>query len=342
MARKPRVEFAGALYHVMCRGDRRKAIFRDNLDRERFLETLIEARERTGWRVHAYVLMSNHYHFLLETPEANLVAGMRWFQGTYTARFNHRHGYVGHLFQGRYKALPVAPEEDGYFLQLSTYIHLNPVRARVVKRAMSSLAEYNWSSYPAYLKAPSRRDPWVEVSRVLADLGVADTASGRRRYREYMERRRVECGERAGRQELEAEWGEIRRGWYLGSESFREQVQGLVGKVVEGHSRSSYSGPSRVAHDEARAAELLELGKNELLLDDSDLSLMRKSATEKQVLAWWVRKQTVVSNRWLAENLRMGHAGNISKMVRRVETEPTPEMKRMKRKIAKLGLIPKD
>ena len=106
MPRKPRVEFAGAVYHVMCRGDRQEEIFWEDGDRECFLDTLWESCDRTGWQIHAYVLMGNHYHLLLETPEANLVAGMRWFQGTYTARFNARHRVCGHLFQGRYKALP--------------------------------------------------------------------------------------------------------------------------------------------------------------------------------------------------------------------------------------------
>ena len=101
MARKARVEFAGAVYHVLDRGDRREPIFKDDADRRRFLETLAEVCQRTGWRVHAYVLMSNHYHFLLETPEANLIAGMRWFQTMWTMRFNARHRLSGHLFQGR-------------------------------------------------------------------------------------------------------------------------------------------------------------------------------------------------------------------------------------------------
>jgi REP element-mobilizing transposase RayT len=97
MARKARVEYVGAVYHVLDRGDRREAIFQDDGDRRRFLETLGEACGRTGWRVHAYVLMSNHYHLMIETPQANLVAGMRWFQTTWTMRFNARHRLSGHL-----------------------------------------------------------------------------------------------------------------------------------------------------------------------------------------------------------------------------------------------------
>lgn len=113
MARKARVEFAGALYHALDRGDRQEAIFRDAVDQTRFLATLGEACARTGWRVHAFVLMTNHYHFMVETPQPNLVAGMRWFQTTYTVRFNRRHRLSGHLFQGRYKSVVVgAPAEE--------------------------------------------------------------------------------------------------------------------------------------------------------------------------------------------------------------------------------------
>ena len=129
MARKPRLEYAGAVYHVMNRGNRRQAIFRADGDRKCFLEALGEVCERTGWKVHAYVLMGNHYHLLLETPEPNLTAGMQWLQGTYTKRFNAAHREWGHLFQGRYKAIPVEPGGD-YFLAVATYIHLNPMRMK--------------------------------------------------------------------------------------------------------------------------------------------------------------------------------------------------------------------
>jgi len=107
MARKLRVEYEGAIYHVMNRGDRREAIFKDDQDREQFLATLGEGCGKTDWQVHAFCLMPNHFHLVLETPRANLVTGMKWFLGTYTGRFNRRHKLFGHLFSGRYKALIV-------------------------------------------------------------------------------------------------------------------------------------------------------------------------------------------------------------------------------------------
>jgi len=114
MARKLRVEYAGAIYHVLNRGDRREPIFNDGPDRRRFLETLAETCAKTGWQVHAYCLMPNHFHLVVEMPQANLVVGMKWFLGTYTSRFNRRQKLFGHLFSGRYKALVVEGSGTGY------------------------------------------------------------------------------------------------------------------------------------------------------------------------------------------------------------------------------------
>src|SRR5437867_3574498 len=131
MARKLRVEYPGAIYHVMNRVDRREPIFRDDLDRLRYLETLGEVCVKTGWQVHALCLMSNHFHLVVETPRANLVAGMKWFLGTYTGRFNRRHKLSGHLFSGRYKSLLIVDRSgSGYLRTVCVYVHLNPVRAR--------------------------------------------------------------------------------------------------------------------------------------------------------------------------------------------------------------------
>ncbi len=151
MARKLRVEYAGAIYHVMNRGDRREMIFREDADRELFLETLGQACAKTGWQVHAYCLMSNHFHLVMETPQANLVAGMKWFLGAYTGRFNRKHKLFGHLFSGRYKALVVDGSGSGYLRTVCDYVHLNPVRARLLKRG-EKLGAYRWSSYGEYLK----------------------------------------------------------------------------------------------------------------------------------------------------------------------------------------------
>ena len=164
MARALRMEYPGAIYHVMSRGDRREAIFGDDADRKRFVETLGEACAKTDWQVHAYCLMGNHFHLVVETPSANLVAGMRWFLSTYTARFNRRHKLFGHLFSGRYKSLIVDGESNGYLQTVCDYVHLNPARARLL-RPEERLSDYRWSSWPEYLKAPGANSIFPRTAR---------------------------------------------------------------------------------------------------------------------------------------------------------------------------------
>lgn len=143
MSRPLRIEFPGAIYHVTSRGNARNEIFLNDSDREAFLATLAWVVERFGWMCHAYCLMDNHFHLLIETPEPNLSSGMRQLNGVYTQRFNRHHKRVGHLFQGRFKAILV--ERDSYLLELCRYIVLNPVRAHMV----TSADQYSWSSYLA-------------------------------------------------------------------------------------------------------------------------------------------------------------------------------------------------
>src|SRR5262245_37863652 len=135
MPRQVRIEYPGAVYHVMARGDRREGIFTDEKDRVTLLKILAQACDKTGWLVHAWVLMDNHYHWLIETPEPNLVEGMRSVENTYTRRFNVRHQLWGHVFGGRYKAVLVQSDlngDQGYLGNILDYIHLNPVRAGLV------------------------------------------------------------------------------------------------------------------------------------------------------------------------------------------------------------------
>lgn len=129
MPRPLRIQFAGAIYHLMSRGDRREAIFHDDHDRSSFLETLGQACEKTGWQIHAWSLMGNHFHLVAETTQPNLVAGMKWLMGTYTGRFNRRHGLSGHLFGGRYKSVVIDERSPGYLRTACDYVHLNSARA---------------------------------------------------------------------------------------------------------------------------------------------------------------------------------------------------------------------
>jgi len=316
VARKVRIQYPGAVYHVMSRGNQGQAIFRDDRDRAVFLDTLSEGSEKTGWQVHAYVLLANHYHLLVETPEPNLVAGMKWLQGTYTQRFHARHRTFGHLLQGRYKALLVDGSEDAYFQVVSTYIHLNPARAGLVRVGEVPLRTYAWSSYPAYLRRPSQRPPWLRVDRVFGSVGIhADDTSGRRGYEAYLEGRVLELGRREGQEALNEEWSAIRRGWYLGEVGFRERLERLLEGTLAGKARESFSGEAREAHDEAAAAALLSRGLAALELGEAELAGLAKGAPVKQVLAWWLRQRTTVSRRWLSERLGMGDASRVTQAV---------------------------
>jgi REP element-mobilizing transposase RayT len=187
-----RVEFPGAIYHVMSRGDRREDIFLDDVDRQDFLKTLAEACQKTGWRVHAFCLMGNHFHLVVETPNANLVSGMRWLLSAYSIRLNNRHKLFGHVFSGRYKALLVDGSASGYLKTVCDYVHLNPVRARLLKRE-ERLLGYPWSSMVWYVAAKEFRPGWIRVDRVLGEHGLReDTAATRQEFERRMEARRLE------------------------------------------------------------------------------------------------------------------------------------------------------
>jgi len=206
MARPLRIEFAGALYHLTSRGDRREAIYEDDEDRQRFLDTVAEVVERYNWVCHAYCLMSNHYHLVAETVEGNLSRGMRHLNGVYTQASNRRHGRSGHLFQGRFKGILV--DRDAYLLELSRYVVLNPVRAGICEMP----EEWPWSSYRAMIgTAPAPK--WLAVDGLLSQFG-SPREQARRRYRAFVY-------EGMG-QDI---WQGLRQQIYLGNEAFVTRMQ---------------------------------------------------------------------------------------------------------------------
>ena len=331
MARSVRIEYPGAVYHVMCRGDRREAIFRKEPDRAMFLATLAEMSARTGILIHSYVLMTNHYHLLIETPEPNLVAGMQWFQGTYTQRFNTRHRLSGHLFQGRYKAIPIEAERPEYFRIASDYIHLNPARARLLNAAKPDLLSYGWSSFPLFVKE-ARLPGWLRRERVFSSAELPDEGAGsRRRYRGWMARRTHEVLELAEAAEQAEEWRKLQRGWYLGSENFRDRLMDRVDGIVAGRKRNSYHGESLRAHDEREAAKLLAAGLDRLGLTAKMVVSLKKTDPRKQALAWLIKTRTVVRDEWLIARLEMGHRSNISRAVSAFRTSAGRERNRLLR-----------
>jgi REP-associated tyrosine transposase len=205
MARPLRIEYPGAYYHVTSRGNERKAIFRGDADREKFLELLGRAVEEFHLRLHGYVLMSNHYHLLVETPKSGLNRALRYLNGVYTQTFNRRHRRVGHLFQGRYKAILV--DKDSYLLELSRYIHLNPWR---LKKSEDPF-KYRWSSLNAYVGAVAI-PRWLTGAEVLSEFG----SRGKRGYREF-----IVDGMTTG---IKTPWEEVRGQVVMGSEQFVEKV----------------------------------------------------------------------------------------------------------------------
>lgn len=279
----------------MSRGDRRENIFIDDVDRQDFLKTLAEACQKTGFEVHAYCLMRNHFHLVVETPNGNLVAGMRWLLSSYTLRLNHRRKLFGHVFSGRYKALIVDGSGTGYLKTVCDYVHLNPVRANLL-RAEERLLSYPWSSFAGYLAASAHRPGWLRVDRLLGEHGIAeDTAAGRQEFERRMEARRTQ--ETDG-----AEWAPLRRGWCLGSEQFRQEMLDRMAGQLGAH----HAGELRRESAEAKAERIIagELGR--LGWTEGDLTRRHKSDPERMALAARLRRETTLTIKAIAERLHMG------------------------------------
>ena len=295
MPRKPRIQYPGAIYHVMSRGDRREDIFLDDVDRYDFLKTLAEACQKTSWQVHAYCLMKNHFHLVVETPEGNLVEGMRWLQSTYTIRLNHRHKLFGHVFSGRYKALLVDGSGDGYLKTVCDYVHLNPARAGLLK-AEDLLQGYPWSSLIWYAAGREHRPVWLRVDRLLGGHGLReDTPGSRHEFGQRMEvRRHAEEDEEAAAQ--------IRRGWCLGSPQYRQDLLDRFGEVCgENQTNEIRLESGRARAERIITQELASLGWNE-----TELKSRRKNDPAKLALAARLRKETTLTTKEIAARLSLG------------------------------------
>ena len=210
MARPLRLELAGALYHVTSRGDGREDIYLSDDDRQAWLETLANVCERFNWVCHAYCQMSNHYHLVIETPDANLSKGMRQLNGVYTQRFNRSHQRVGHVFQGRFKAILV--EKDNYLLELARYVVLNPLRARMIRQ----LTQWPWSSYLATCGRVAKPD-WLQTDFILSQFS-AQRARAIAKYSAFVH-------EGKG---LPGVWEQLQGQIFLGSEIFVEKMQATI------------------------------------------------------------------------------------------------------------------
>jgi REP element-mobilizing transposase RayT len=298
----------------MARGDGGKVVFQTDDDRLVFLKRLEETCGSCGWRVHAWVLMGNHFHLLLETPQPNLVAGMKWLLGVFSQGWNRARGRQGHVFQGRYKSVPVnGSDTDSYYFRIvADYIHLNPARAGLAGGRSGKLADYGWSSLPCYAKGKGPQ--WLEMERVLKSFHLAESGRGRRAYVDWLEARAANDGGNIDQKAQDA----LRRGWYLGEDTFRDRLLDLVDKVKGVKSRkrrtSECVGRDYVKLDAERFIETCgpHLG---LPTGVAELARLRKGDKRKAILAALLRRRTTVGFEWIATRLQMGHPGSVSRLV---------------------------
>lgn len=309
MPRKLRLEYAGACYHVINRGNYRRDLLAMKGAADSFVTCLYEAAERFGWRLHAFVVMSNHFHLALETPEPNLSDGMKWLQGTWARRFNDYRGYVGRPFQGRYKALHVEPGDA--LAQVAHYIHLNPVRAGIVPA--ERLLEYRWSSLVHFTRKD--RPAFLASTTLLAQSGgLSDTPAGWKRYLGYLGLVAEEDAKRR-----EEQYGRLSRGWMIGSEDFRNALKNDLAVAAGKAAEFQLAGADRSAHRELR--EHIRERKLQALAKAFRVRLDRlpapRSAAKKVTLAAAMKLGCSVSNGWLAQRLSMGQPASVSQYGRR-------------------------
>lgn len=307
MARPLRITFPGAFYHVTSRGNERKNIYKSKRDREKFLEYLGVAHERYGAIIHAYCLMTNHYHLLIETPDANLPQIMKHINSSYSTYFNVKRKRFGHLFQGRYKAQLVC--KDDYALELSRYIHLNPVRAKMVETPQ----EYPWSSHLAYLGAEAKPF-WLNTSFILGYFGEGEGIKARREFCRFVD-------EKAGTDEP-GPLDRVSAATILGSESF---IEGIRKKYLEGRrgdrelpelraleSRPSFESIYRVVDDEVDDAKLSR---------NVQIYLMKRysGSTLKGIGDHFGMKESAVSQVCRRLDAKMAEDASVKKVVSRCE-----------------------
>jgi putative transposase len=299
MARKPRIQFAGAIYHLIGRGNYRKDLFDQEGAAFAFESALGECATRCEWKVHSYVLMRNHYHLVVETPEGNLVEGMRWLLGVFGTRFNRFRKEIGHVFQGRYKALLVEPGPS--LVRVVDYVHLNPARAKLVKA--SELRSFSRSSLPKYFE---RKPPvWLRRDLFLGELGLPNNARGMRTYLDRLATLEDEDPKKA-----KALSREFCRGWVIGTRGYRKTLAKEFSQMTLA---KDWGGLELRQLNEERWEQIVieELKQREKT--DDDIENDKKGAAWKREIAVRLRRRTSASNPWIAERLSTGHPSYISK-----------------------------
>lgn len=322
MARKLRLEIEGGVYHVLNRGNYRGAIFRAARTKQAFLRCLDEACAKAGWVIQAWCVMSNHYHVAIETPQPNLVEGMRWLQGVFGARFNRFRKEHGRLFQGRYKSLIVDPGEG--LGPLCHYIHLNPARAGLCKA--EALPRWRWSSM-YWMANPRLRPKWYDPAAALDHAGgLSDTPAGRRKYVEYL----GWLAEDAVAQKAQR-FEQMSIGWVIGAKTFK---RALIQEHRQAQAARSLGDRELQEAQETVRQEALDALLSKLKQPRSALAQAGKSEPWKLALAAAMKQRTTATNRWLAEHLRMGNLHEVSRKVNLWMREADPHLAR------KLGITP--
>lgn len=299
MSRQPRIEYSGAQYHIINRGNYRKDLFRVHKTGEAFEKTLFEAAERCGWIIHAYCIMSNHYHLCIETPKGNLSVGMQWLQSVFSNRFNKFVGSRGHVFQGRFKALLAEREE--VLVDLVNYIHLNPVRAKIV--GIDELKSYELSSFPKFFKK-KRPLSLVNESWLHDAGGWGDNVSGMNQYYRYLRVISSDSNEKPAEADKK-----YQRGWCLGSKEFKK---GVLEQLREDrlHDIDGVKKMSELNHD--NWDDLLKISLDKLSKSAKDIVESRKGVDWKCAIGLYMKTHSSVSNRFLSERLNMGRIQTVS------------------------------
>ncbi len=301
MARKLRLEFPGAIYHVINRGNYRLWIFREEKTKHAFERCLFDACRRSHWRLHAFGIMDNHFHLALETPEGNLVAGMQWLQATFANRFNRFRGERGHLFQARYKSLLV---ESGEALgQLCHYIHLNPVRAGLV--TVERLADFRYSSY-WYVEHPTVRPDFLTAETALQSAGeLPDSRAGRCSYHDYLTWQAAEGP--AGKSKA---YVSLSKGWVIGTAGFKAAL--IADHKLQPDCRAwETAGAEEIRAQQCRAA--LERALAIVERTPANVEATSKSASWKLAIAAWLKESTEARTKWIAQALALGAPSAVSR-----------------------------
>lgn len=304
MARRPRIEFAGAIYHVLNRGNYRADLFDSAGAAHAFVECLFQTCKRMGWRLHAFCLMRNHYHLAVETPRGNLVSGVHWLQSTFGNRFNRFRGEHGRAFQGRYQAILVEPGQ--HLVQLVDYIHLNPVRAQVV--TLDQLGQFRWSSYRYFTRDAGERPGFLVCADWLHTLGeLADTAQGWHAYHDHLAWLMADEG-----RQKDAAFERMSQGWAYGTEAYQKT---LLGKFNRMPKADDWGGGEVGEINRLEWQRLLERAFRVLGREPATAQLEPKSAAWKIAIAGWLKQRTSVTNRWLTDQLKMGPPDAVSRYV---------------------------